>query len=98
MAATEAAMVANSNENYPVIVAQCVAAGANLSTPRPAEISLPPSRRPEPPLYTARPDRSRGGLIRDFSTTGVRGTPCSLAAFTHAGPEFRPAQPAEKEI
>jgi hypothetical protein len=61
MAATEAAMVANSNENYPVIVAQCVAAGANLSAPRPAEISLPPSRRPEPPLYTARPDRSREG-------------------------------------
>ena len=61
MAATEAAMAANSNENYPVIVAQCVAAGSNLSAPRPADISLPSSRPAEPPRYSSRPPRAREG-------------------------------------
>jgi hypothetical protein len=61
MAATEAVMIANSNENYPVIVAQCVAAGANVAAPRPADVQLPPSKAAEPPLYTARPERAREG-------------------------------------
>ncbi len=61
MAATEAAMAANSNENYPVIVAQCVAAGSHDAAPRPAEIGLPPSRPAEPPRYTSRRPTAREG-------------------------------------
>ena len=61
MAATEAAMSANSEANYPVIVAQCVAAGSNAAAPRPAEIRLPPPGRSEPARYTSGPARARKG-------------------------------------
>ena len=61
MAATEAAMIANSGADYPVVVAQCVAAGSNLSAPRPAEVMLPQPGRSEPPRYTSRPARAREG-------------------------------------
>lgn len=61
MAATEAAMIANSETDYPVVVAQCVAAGANLSAPRPAEVRLPPPGRSQPPRFTSRPARAREG-------------------------------------
>ena len=61
MAATEAAMTANINENYPVIVAQCVAAGTDTAAPRPAEISLPSSRPAGPPRFSSSPGRAREG-------------------------------------
>jgi hypothetical protein len=61
MAATEAAMIANSEANYPVVVAQCVAAGTNATAPRPAEVMLPPPGRSDPPRYTSRPARAREG-------------------------------------
>lgn len=54
VAATEAAMVANSGADYPVVVAQCVAAGSNLSAPRPAEIRLPSPGRSDAPRFTSR--------------------------------------------
>lgn len=40
-AATEAAIVQNSDVDYPVIVAQCVAAGAKAAAPRAGEIQRP---------------------------------------------------------
>jgi hypothetical protein len=61
MAATEAAMAANSEANDPVVVAQCVAAGANAAAPRPAEVRLPPPGRAEPPRYTSRQAGAREG-------------------------------------
>jgi hypothetical protein len=60
MAETEAAMIANSEANYPVIVAQCVAAGSNVSAPSPIEVRLPPARS-EPPRFTSRPARAPKG-------------------------------------
>jgi hypothetical protein len=61
LAATEAAMLANSQADYPVIVAQCVAAGSNEAAPRPAEVRLPPPGRPDPPRYTSAPAGPRKG-------------------------------------
>jgi hypothetical protein len=61
MAATEAATAANSEADYPVIVAQCVAAGSAAGRPKPAEIRLPPPSRGDPPRFTARPADPRAG-------------------------------------
>jgi hypothetical protein len=54
--ATDAALVANGEADYPVVVAQCIAAGQAASEVRPVEIRLPPPRRraPEPPMKPRR--------------------------------------------
>lgn len=44
-AATEAAVIQNSDVDYPVVVAQCVAAGAGPARLEPGKILLPPPGR-----------------------------------------------------
>ena len=52
-AATEAAVTRNSDVDYPVIVAQCVAAGASPDRLNPADVD-----RPGPGRAPIRPERS----------------------------------------
>jgi hypothetical protein len=56
-AATDAALQANAEGDFPVIVAQCVAAGKPASALRGVEIRLPdatPRRKPQPPMRPRR--------------------------------------------
>ena len=55
-AATDRALAAHGDAAYPVVVAQCVAAGQASGELRPVEIRLPPPRRraPEPPMKPRR--------------------------------------------
>jgi hypothetical protein len=55
-AATEAAATANAGVDYPVVVAQCVAAGTPPERITPGQILLPPAprRASQPPMKARR--------------------------------------------
>ena len=55
-AATEAAVARNSDVDYPVVVAQCVAAGARPGRLQPDEVPLPP-----PPAGPSAQPRAKTG-------------------------------------